>query len=587
MGQFFKYLLATILGVIIVIFLIFIIGIGALASIASSAEKTPEVKVNAVLKISLADILPELTNNTPLTSFNFESQANPGLTEIKNALQKAQSDEKIKGIYLEQSLTSLGFSTAQDIHKALVEFKESGKFIVSYGDYLTQGAFYLSSVADPLVVNPAGMVDFRGLSSEIPFFKNILDRSGVKLQIYYAGQFKGATEPYRLTQLSDQNRMQISSYLNELYDNFTADIAKGRDLKQEEVKSIAYDYSALIPEDALRLGIVDLLGYKDQTDSIIRDKIGLEKDEKINFVSLSDYVAAVAEQPDLKIKDKIAIVYAEGTIITGKGENGSIGDEKYVEVFQTIEKDDKIKAVVLRVNSPGGSALSSENILRSIQKVREKGKPVIISMGDYAASGGYYISCQADSIFAQPNTITGSIGVFSIIPSAQELLNDKLGITFDTVKTGPYANGISLAYDITPAEGAKIQLMTERTYEAFLERVSKARKMTRDEVHEIAQGRVWTGRQGLEVGLVDRLGTLEDAISAAASLAKLEKYRTSDYPKIKDPLMQLIEDLSSGQFSTLIENQISQKIPFIELLNTKKFGPENIQALMPYKTTLD
>jgi protease-4 len=431
------------------------------------------------------------------------------------------------------------------------------------------------------------MVDFRGLSSEIPFFKNILDKSGVKLQIYYAGQFKGATEPYRLTKLSDQNRMQISSYLNELYQNFTLDIAKGRKMEHESIKKIAYDYSALIPDDALRLGMVDILGYRDQADSIIREKIGLNESEKINFISLNKYIDAVSEQPDLKVKDKVAVVYAEGTIIMGKGENGSIGDEKYVEIFETIEKDDKIKAVVLRVNSPGGSALSSENILRSIQKVREKGKSVIISMGDYAASGGYYISCQADSIFAQPNTITGSIGVFSIIPSAQELLTEKIGITFDTVKTGPYANGISLAYDITPAEGAKIQMMTDRTYEAFLERVSKARNMTRDEVHAVAQGRVWTGRQGIEAGLVDRLGTLEDAINAAAGLSKLEKYRISEYPKVKDPVMQLIEDITSGEISTLLEKKIKTKIPFIDLLESKSFSPENIQALMPYTTNLN
>ena len=587
MGQFFKYLLATILGFFIVIFLLVIIGIGTIAGIASSAEKTPDVKVNSVLKIQLNDFLPELTNNVPISNFNFQQESVPGLSEIKKALKKAQTDDKIKGIYLEQSFTPVGFSTAQDIHKALVEFKESGKFIVSYGDYISQGGYYLSSLGDPLIVNPSGMVDFRGLSSEIPFFKNMLDKSGVKLQIYYAGQFKGATEPYRLTKLSDQNRMQISSYLNELYQNFTLDIAKGRKMEHESIKKIAYDYSALIPDDALRLGMVDILGYRDQADSIIREKIGLDESEKINFISLNKYINAVSEQPDLKVKDKVAVVYAEGTIIMGKGENGSIGDEKYVEIFETIEKDDKIKAVVLRVNSPGGSALSSENILRSIQKVREKGKSVIISMGDYAASGGYYISCQADSIFAQPNTITGSIGVFSIIPSAQELLTEKIGITFDTVKTGPYANGISLAYDITPAEGVKIQMMTDRTYESFLERVSKARNMTRDEVHAVAQGRVWTGRQGIEAGLVDRLGTLEDAINAAAGLSKLEKYRISEYPKVKDPIMQLIEDITSGEISALLEKKIKTKIPFIDLLESKSFSPENIQALMPYTTNLN
>jgi protease IV len=587
MGQFFKYLLATVLGIFIVLFLVFIIGIGALTSLAGSAKKAPEVKANSVLRIGLNMDIPELTNNSALTGFSLNQDSNPGLTEIKQAIAKAAKDEKIKGIFLEQSTVPLGFSTAQDLHHALQSFKNSGKFIVSYGDYISQGAFYMASIADPLIVNPTGIIDFRGLSSEIPFFKNILDKVGIKLQIYYAGQFKSATEPYRLTSMSEQNRMQIKSYLDELYHNFTGDIATARKIDQEAIKKIAYDYAALVPEDALKLGIVDFLGFEDHADSIMREKIGLDANEKINFIKLNDYIKAITVEPDLKIKDKIAVVYAEGTIVNGKGENGSIGDIRYMEVFKTIEKDDKIKAVVIRVNSPGGSALASENILRTIQRVREKGKPVIISMGDYAASGGYYLSCQADSIFAQPNTLTGSIGVFSIIPSAQEMLNDRLGINFDTVKTGPFANGISLAYDITPAEGAKIQMMTDRTYEIFLDRVSKARNMSRDEVHAVAQGRVWTGNQGVAAGLVDRLGTIDEAIEAAASLAKLEKYRTTSYPKVKDPLMQLLEDISTGQISSQLEKKIAQKIPFIELLETKTLGPETIQALLPYRNQLN
>lgn len=561
MAQFFKYFLATVIGVLVSLFIVILIGGGILATVATQTEKTPEVKANSVLKISFDQTIPELTNNVQMTNFELEPNQVLGLGAIIKTLEKAQSDERIKGIYLELDQVKMGFSTAHQLHEALMNFREAGKFIIAYGKYFSQGAYYMASTAQPIILNPSGMIDLRGLSTEIPFFKNLLDKSGVQLQVYYAGQFKSATEPYRLTKMSAQNRLQVHSFLGQIYHQFTADLAMGRELSQDFIKGVANEYLAAIPEDAVELKIIDQLGYEDEALAQIREAAGLEEDEKIPFVSLADYHANLTEEINYRIKDKVAVVYAEGAIVIGKGENGNIGDDKYVKLLNSLYKEDQVKAVVLRVNSPGGSALASENILRVLERIRASGRPVVVSMGDYGASGGYYIACQSDSILVQENTLTGSIGVFSIIPNMQGLFNDHLGITFDTVKTGQYANGISVAYQITPEEGRKIQAMTDRTYEQFLAKVSANRNMTRDEVHAIAQGRVWTGQQAVENGLADGLGTLEDAIAIAADKARLEQYRLTVYPKVKDPFMQLVEDLTGNTIQTMIEKKIKASFP--------------------------
>lgn len=561
MAQFFKYFLATVIGVMVSLFLIVLIGGGILAAVATNTEKAPEVKANSILKLTFDQFIPELTNNVQMSSFDLEPDQVLGLGTIIETLEKAQNDERIKGIYLELDQVSVGFASAHQLHQALLKFRESGKFIVAYGKYLSQGAYYLASTARPILLNPSGMIDLRGLSTEIPFFKNLLDKTGIQLQVYYAGQFKSATEPYRLTKMSAQNRLQVHSFLGQIYDQFTADLALGRGLSQTFIKNVANEYQAAIPEDAVDLKIIDQLGYEDEALAQIRTLAGLQEKEKIPFISLSDYHASSTEEVNYRIKDKIAVVYAEGAIVMGKGENGNIGDDKYVDLLNSLYREDQVKAVVLRVNSPGGSALASENILRVMERIRASGRPVVVSMGDYGASGGYYIACQSDSILVQKNTLTGSIGVFSIIPNMQGLFNDRLGITFDTVKTGQFANGISVAYQITPEEGRKIQAMTDRTYEQFLNKVAMNRSMTRDEVHAIAQGRVWTGQQAVENGLADGVGTLEDAIAIAADKAKLEQYRLTVYPKVKDPFIQLIEELTGNTIQSAIEKKLKASFP--------------------------
>ncbi|MEY2949039.1 MAG: hypothetical protein RLZZ248_240, partial [Bacteroidota bacterium] len=447
--------------------------------------------------------------------------------------------------------------------------------------------------AQPLLLNPSGLVDLRGLSTEIPFFKNLLDKAGVQLQVYYAGQFKSATEPYRLTKMSPQNRLQLHSILERIYNQIIDDLAVARGLSKEFIREVANEYQAAIPEDAVTLKIIDQLAYEDEALAQIRTLAGLEEKEKIPFISLSDYHSSYEEEVNYRIKDKIAVVYAEGAIVMGKGENGNIGDDKYVDVLNSLYKEDQVKAVVLRVNSPGGSALASANILRVLERIRASGRPVIVSMGDYGASGGYYIACQSDSLLVQENTLTGSIGVFSIIPNMQGLFNDHLGITFDTVKTGQFANGISVAYQITPEEGRKIQAMTDRTYEQFLAEVAQNRNMTRDEVHAIAQGRVWTGQQAVENGLADGIGTLEDAIAIAADKAKLEQYRLTIYPKVKDPIVQLIEELTGSTVRTTLEKRFVASFPSLKVylpwLNQKEEWSLGtmIQASLPFSVGLD
>ncbi len=582
MGQFFKFLFASCLGVILAMAVVFGISMLLIGQMASQAEKPKDVKPNTILKITLEKPIPEKTNNVQLSPYTIKDDKVLGLHEIVDAIENAKEDERIKGIYLETTSVSTGLTTASTIRDALLDFKESGKFIVANSDFYSQGGYYMASVADKLYVNPVGGIDFRGFSAQVPFFKKMLDNIGVRMQVYYAGQFKSATEPYRRTEMSEQSRLQLREYLDEAYNLFTEDIADSREMSVSAIKKLADDYVGIDPELSLEKGLVDALGYDDEVKTDLRERLGLEEKDKLYMISLSDYNAGKKSKQNYKVKDKIAIVFAEGTIVMGNGENGNVGDDKYTKILNKIRKDDKIKGVVLRVNSPGGSALSSENILREIQRIQEEGKPVIVSMGDYAASGGYYIACYADSILAEPNTLTGSIGVFSMIPSAQELFNEHLGISVDTVKTGRFSTGITPFFDISEEEGAILQNRTDQFYETFLGHVAKGRDMTRDEVHAIAQGRVWTGQKAKTNGLVDALGGLDDAVEIAASMAGIEKYRTTEYPRIKDPLMELIEEITgqNDTHSRILKKELKGFFPYYQHVK-EVMETQGVQARLP------
>lgn len=585
MGQFLKFLLASCLGLFIGFFLLMGIGALVIGQAISASEKVKDVEANSVLHLTLDRPIPEQTNNLEIDPFAFETESTLGLTAIVDAIDRAAEDDDIKGIFLEpEQLSAIGLASSGVIRDALVDFKKKGKFIIAYGDYYTQAGYYLAATADEVLLNPLGIVDLRGFSTQIPFFKDMLDRIGVNMQVYYAGKFKGATEPYRLNELSDANRQQIRIYLDDVYNHFLMGLSDARGLSVPELRQIANDYEGIDPNSALSSGLVDVIDHRDAALNRLRDRLGLEEDEDIKRVSLSAYAKASKADKDYSVKDKIAIIYAEGAIVDGNGTPGTIGDEQYVKYIKEARKSDRIKAVVLRVNSPGGSAMASENIWKEIRLTQEAGKPVVVSMGDYAASGGYYISAAADSIFAEPNTLTGSIGVFSLIPDASDLMNEKLGIHFDTVKTGDFSLGITPFFPMSPQGARLMQIRTDSMYETFLQRVSEGRGLPRDSVHAIAQGRVWTGNAGLKIGLVDALGGLDRAIDAAATLAELDEYRTTDYPKVKDPIQQLMEQWlgeENVRAQAMLKYQLGDQYKHYRLVKDLAES-KGVQARMPY-----
>lgn len=546
MNSFFKMVFASCLGVALGLGLLSVIGVSILGAIAGQSTKPKAVASNSVLHLKFDKSVPELSNNTELQSItDLQDEDLQGLTDIVNTLRRAQKDDRIKGIFLETDMTLLsGFATSRVLRNAMEDFKKSGKFIISHGKFYLQNNYYLCSAADEIYINPLGICEVRGYSVQIPFYKNLIDRLGVQMQIYYAGKFKGATEPFRLDKLSAENRLQYKELLNDIYDIFLQDVAASRKLEKSELRNIVDNYLADSPENAVKYKLIDEVAYRSDVLARIRKKLGLKEKEKINLVTLEEYAESNPENKNYREKNKIAIVFAEGNIVDGKGANGSIGDARYVKALEKILKDDKIKAVVLRINSPGGSALASENILHAVNKIKESGRPVVVSMGDYAASGGYYIACQADSIFAESNTLTGSIGVFRIVPSVGNALRKNLGITFDSVNTGPYAAGLNLIFSQSPEEALKLQASTEEMYEVFLRHVAKGRKMTRDQVNEIAQGRVWSGSDARGIGLVDRIGGIDQAIASAAKLARIKSYRTVNYPSVMNPLEEIIMEIS-------------------------------------------
>lgn len=555
MKQFFKFFFASCLGFVVGSIVLSLISFAIFSSIAASGSQPEPISANSVLHLTFKQPIPEQTNNVEAAPLDLENQKVLGLHDYIHALEVAAKDDKIKAIFLEMQSVPVNFASSDLLRDALQACRNEGKFVIAYSKYYSQGAYYLASVADRVHIGPLGGVDFRGFSASIGFYKDMLDRLGIKMQVIYAGKFKGATEPYRRNDLSEENRLQIREFINQLYDHYVEQVGISRNISPAELKKIANAYSASDPQKALDLGLIDGIGYRDNAISELKDAIGLSEEDKVKLVSIQNYYSSNPPKLNLSIKNKIAVIVAEGTILDGSGSPGTTGDSKYVKIIDKLRKDDKVKAVVLRVNSPGGSAMASENMWRSLSLLKEAGKPVVVSMGDYAASGGYYISCMADSILAQENTITGSIGVFSLIPSTQELFNDKIGIHFDTVKTGQFSLGLNTIYDMSPEEKALYQAQTNRLYDIFINRVSEGRGIPANTIREIAEGRVWTGTRAMEIGLVDRIGDLEDAIQVAANMSGLEEYRISSYPKIKEPLLQLIEELTGTGDTKVIQDQ--------------------------------
>lgn len=590
MKQFFKFMFASCLGMFLFLILVTVIGGITATSMANKASKTEKTQPNSILKITLSDLMPEQTNNVAMNPFEFDTDDVTGLHDMIDAIETAKTDDNIKGIYLDLANPQGGFATLSVIRRALEDFKDNDtkKFITAYADGYSQKSYYLASVADEIYMNPIGSVDFKGLSGTILFFKDMLDRLGIDMQVFYVGNFKSATEPFRRTNMSDASRLQAREYIEQLYGVMLEDISKSRNIPVAKLRKLADNYALRNADDAVEYKFVDKTMYKDEIIAHLKEQIGLDADEDIPVMSLAAYAKANPKSRNLREKNKIAVIYAEGTIVDGEGENGQIGGDKYSKIIREIRQDKKVKAIVLRVNSGGGSGFASEKIWRELKLAQEQGIPIIVSMGDYAASGGYYIACLADSIFAEQNTITGSIGVFGTIPSVEDFMRDKIGITVDTVKTGRFSTGITPFYDVNDEEGQIIQESVEDFYYLFLGRVAKGRDMDTAAVHKIAQGRVWTGQKALEIGLIDAHGDLDRAIAAAANLADVEKYRVAEYPTIKEPLQQLIEeftgkskDKTAKASRALIKEEMGDLYPYYEQIKEIR-QMKGIQARMPF-----
>lgn len=580
MRQFIKFTFASCLGVFIAMGAMFVFLL--LIAIGATMSGKPADISGSVLYINPQDITPEHTNNVPRPYFELHFEDILGIQDIVAQIDRAVDDPGITGIYLNASEWGLGQANAKVVHSALQRFRESGKFVLAYSSYYGQLNYYLATAADTIILNPIGSVDFRGFAAFVPFFKDLMDKTSMKMQIYYAGDFKSASEPFRRRDMSEENKLQTRAFLDAAYDQFLTDISESRNIPKERLREIADGLLSTNSDDARTLGLVDVIGHEDQAMEWLRDRLDLPDDAKPGLVGLQSYYSTWTGHGGSG-SDRIAVVYAEGEMLHGETDYGSIGDQRYMEVLRDLRTNSRVKAVVLRINSPGGNILAADNILREVRLLQEAGKPVVVSMSDYAASGGYYVACTADSIFAEPNTLTGSIGVVSIIPNPHALLSEKLGVTFDTVRTGTYSAAFSPVFAWSEAEDRYFEKRTEDYYQLFLRHVADGRNMTIDEVHAVAQGRIWAGEKAYELGLVDALGGLPDAVEAAAALAQIEEYRISEYPHVPNPINRLISQITGQDIEAsadaYLENRLSREIPNYAAIRNLLFSKEPLARL--------
>jgi len=582
--NFLRNLLASILGTFIalgVILVLFIVIISAMASSVGGIESV-KLKSNSVLEVKLEALVKDYApkSDDPFDEiFGFNDQK-IGLNSILNAIENAKDDENIKGISITTLGVNAGVAQTQAIRNKLLEFKETGKFIKAYADIYDQKSYYFSSVADSIFLNPVGAIDFKGLSSEILFYKDLEDKTGVKMEVIRHGKYKSAVEPFLYNEMSEDNRDQITTFLKSIWDEMVVDISNSRKLTIEEINNIADNLLARNATLAIENNIVDGAIYLDEYTNKLKLELGLSIDDDLNKISIADYIASGKGRVISTASDKIAIIYAQGEIIYGKGDENLIGQDLIIKALKKARKDTKVKAIVLRVNSPGGSALASELIWRELELTKNE-LPLVVSMGNVAASGGYYLACNADRIFAEPTTITGSIGVFGVIPNFSKLANT-IGINAEQVSTNKGAN-----YSVFEPMTDEFRLVTtegvEAVYTTFLERVSSGRNMTIEAVDSIAQGRVWSGVDALNNGLVDELGNLEDAILYAAELAEITDYKVRNYPSYK---VDLQDRFSGFPFMKTKEKVLIEELGeanYKIYQTVKEFSKlEGIQARMPY-----
>lgn len=554
--NFLKMILASVIGYIIAALVVFGILIAIVVGVAASVTpKQPEIRNESVLNLRLNyELKDRFQDNNPFAALSALDPNVPipvGLVDILRAIENAKEDDDIKGIVLDLTSLESGYGKLSEIREKLKEFKESGKFVYAYADYYMYKSYYIASVADSVFVNPEGQMLFNGMVAEVSFFANTLEKLGVEMQVVRHGKFKGAVEPFTRTSLSPENKAQISAYINSVYDATLSEIAASRGLTVEQLKADANTLEMRKVEDFVSKHYLDMMAYKDQFYKIMKHRMGLAEDDKVELVSVNKYKRLSSSYKHAD--NEIAVVYATGDIINGKGDGTQIAADDLAATLKKLREDEDVKAVVLRIDSRGGSALASDIIWREAKLLAET-KTLIVSMSDYAASGGYYIASPAHKIVADATTITGSIGVFGLVPNAQKLLNDKLGVNFEYVGTNEYSDMGRVDRPLKAEERAYIEAFIDDIYDEFVSKVSEGRSLTPAQVDSIAQGRVWTGIMAKEVGLVDEIGGLEKAIELAAAQAALEDYKVRDYPKFKDPVEMIVDRM---QGKTSMESQLS------------------------------
>lgn len=585
--------MGTLVGVIVTTVIIFLILIGIIISSVSQMSvqnnKTVSVKQNSILHVKFDEAIPERSSNNPLGNFDFGSNFGKmpiGLNDILSNIEKAKDDDKIKGIYLDIASIPAGIATVEEIRKALLDFKTSKKFLIAYSEGYSQGAYYLASVADKIYLNPEGMVDFKGLSRQVMFYKSLLSKLEIEMQIFRHGKFKSATEPFFLDKMSKENREQTSSYVNSIWNYVVEGISKQRNISVDELNRYADNMLITDAESALQYKLIDQVVYKDEMLDILKELSGAQSAQKINYVEMRKYTNAPKTNNDASTKDKIAVVYASGSIEGGDGDDETIGSEEISKAIREARLDSNVKAIVLRVNSPGGSALASDVIWREMV-LAKKVKPIVVSMGDVAASGGYYIACAADAILAHPNTVTGSIGVFGVFPNMKKLFENKFGITIDTLNTNKHSDILSPFRPVAKEEGEVIQKWIEDVYTDFIGKVAAGRNMSTAQVDSIGQGRVWSGIDAKRIGLIDEFGGIKDAISLAAKKAELSEYNILELPKQKEPFEEIMSTLFDQE--AMMETKLKKEFGtgyenFQQMKNSMKH--KGVQMRLPYDVVI-
>lgn len=592
MRQFFKFFFASLLAMLVAIMVFFIIIFGVVGSLKTSISNSFKVEEKvykqrkSVLTIDLKQTFSEIGHINSMAILTGGSSNQAGVYELSQAILKAKNDDDIQAILIRTGGWSNGMAIAEQIREALKSFKSSDKKIYAYGDVITQNDYYIASVADEIYLNPLGAIEIKGLASQIMFFKGTLDKLGVNPEIFYAGEFKSATEPFRLKKMSDPNRIQLAAMQHVIWEQYLNAFSEFSNLSVEQINEYAQNYSLETAEDAKQAQLITDALYFDEVEELLKSHVGLETKQELRTINLVDYAKDVKVKP---ATNKIAVLFAEGTIVDGEGSGSDqIADIPFIKQLREIKDNDEIKGLVIRINSGGGSALASEKMLREIKLLQEK-IPVVVSMGNVAASGGYYMASSADSIFAQPSTITGSIGVFGMMFNVSNLLEDKIGLTFDTEKNAPHADLPSMTRTMSPSEGAIIQRGVDRIYDIFKSRVAEGRNMSLEYVDSVGQGRVWMGVTALELGLVDALGGTERAIESAATLASLTDYQVAVFPKKDDKLDQFLKGLSSGgiEKSIIEQNLLAQELgldyKWFKFLRNLQIHRNSILMMMPYE----